>query len=679
MKPTVLLVEDDESVAYMLEMALVDDGFRVTLAADGRIGWEAFQAERPNIVLTDIKMPHMDGIELLSRIKAIDPEMDVVLLTAYSDLPTAIKALELGARRYLQKPIRQIGNIGLILKDLIEKRRLEHDRRLIDRISQDLSRQLSLPDLLDLFLEHTISASSQIDMALISLYDPNERGLTILRAHGIPDSLAIIGLQAQASWHMGTRAFNQASIVRLDGRKLNLDEIKKTYEGLPAPIIKLAQEHPTSGVVGIPIISEGQPIGSLEVASFNSLDRLSNHLISLLTTLCDQVGLYLRNAMLFENWQAQTGRLQAVLNSTMDGMVVIDPDGQIIMANPQFQSMLSPGMRLNAQAQQRLIALLQSSLEEQEQTYFFFTLDHPSSDAPTVLEIHAAHVSQGEQSVGIVASLRDITLSYSLDKGRDDVLRFAKHEVGTPLAAIQAYVHNLLNLSGQLSEEQRVANLNQIAQQAQEVGRLVEETLSYSQLKGELVTREQAPLNLSQLANELAMQAAVLAEQGELEFTALVEPNLWVTGNSTLQQAFRNLIDNARRFTPAGGSITWRVYQDGPNIVAEVTDNGVGIPHDELEKIFTLYYRASTAGSASGSGLGLCIASDIIAAHRGRIEVECREGQGCQFKVTLLAAPPQWQDTADEDPPRPQPYRQTKLPTSVTTNPPVASQSTGRN
>ena len=641
MKPTVLIVEDDEPVAYMLELALKTDGFRVRLAADGVDGWNSFRAERPDIVLTDIRMPRMDGIELLSKIREADPEMDVLLLTAHGELPTAIKALELGARRYLQKPIRQIGNIALILKDLIEKRQLVRDRQLIDRISQDLSQQLSLQDFLDLFLDHILSASSQIDCAFISRFDPQKGGLTILRSHGIPNSHDLIGLATQPNWSVGAQAFSQATITRLDLNQYRGEALERILSrGMPAPLVSLAREYPGLGVLGIPIISEGKPIASLAVANFDSLERLDEPLVNLLTTLCSQVGLYLRNAILLADWQAQTDRLQAVLNSTLDGMLVIDPAGQIIVANPQFRSMLSPGTDLDTEAQERLLAAIQSSIEEEDQTHLLFTLDHPSSNEPTILEVHAARMIQGDESVGIVASLRDVTLSHSLDRKRDDLLRLANHEVGTPLEAIQIYAHNLLSLGARLSPEQRAANLKLISQQAQQVQRLVEKTLSYSQFKEELLTLKQTPLDLSRLAEELAQQAALLAAQHDLEFSADVAPDMWVMGNDTLQQAFRNLLDNARKFTPAGGTITWRAYKNETHIHVQVTDSGVGIPEDDLERIFDPYFRASNAGTTSGSGLGLSIVSDIISAHRGKIEVESTVGQGSQFTVTLLAVSP---------------------------------------
>jgi two-component system phosphate regulon sensor histidine kinase PhoR len=147
-------------------------------------------------------------------------------------------------------------------------------------------------------------------------------------------------------------------------------------------------------------------------------------------------------------------------------------------------------------------------------------------------------------------------------------------------------------------------------------------------------------MDLSQLANELVKETAILAAQSNLQFSAHIEPGLWVVGNyATLKQVFRNLLDNARKFTPAGGTVSWRVGRDGPEIQVEVEDTGVGIPREELDKIFEPYYRASSAGDTTGTGLGLSIVRDVVAAHRGRIAVDSTEGEGSRFTVTLLATP----------------------------------------
>jgi PAS domain S-box-containing protein len=638
-KATVLLVEDDQSVAFMLEKALADEGFAVRLETDGLSGWHSFQADRPDIVVSDIRMPRMDGVELLAKIKTADPEMDVVLVTGYSDVPTAIRAVELGAYRYVEKPIHQITDLIQTLKRAMEKRQLVRDRRLIDRISRDLSRQLSLSEFSDLFLEHILAAFPQINIAIVYLYDPQKEGLVVLHARGNSHAEAMNGLGTDPAWSIGAQAFEQATLIRIDiGRLSSARREQIRRQNIAQPFVDLGRAHPTGGALAVPIVARESVIGSLGVFNSESLDELDDHLADLLTTLCRQVGLYLQNARLYENLLAQTDRLQAVIKSTADGIMVVDPAGNIIMTNPRYQSMLASGSEPSEKTERRLVITLRLSLEAQETASFVFPVEHSASDEPTILEVYASAIRQNGEPIGIAASLRDVTLHRRLDRKRNEILELAKHEVGTPLTAIKLYAQELLDLGTEMPEDQRAEILRQITRQAAEVDTLVNETLSYSQLKEALLTRERIRMDLSQLANELVKETAILAAQSDLQFRAHIEPGLWVVGNySTLKQVFRNLLDNARKFTPAGGTISWRVCRDGPEIQVQVEDSGVGIPREELDKIFEPYYRSSSAGDTTGTGLGLSIVRDVVTAHRGRIAVDSTEGEGSRFTVTLLA------------------------------------------
>ncbi len=637
MKSRILLVEDDESVAYMLDLALTQAGFEVQMAQNGLEGWQAFQTQRPDMVLSDIKMPKMDGIELLSKIRAADPSMDVIILTGHGGLPTAMQAVELGAYRYWKKPIKHIADLIDTLQTALERRRLMRDRELIDRIGRDLGRRLSLDDFLDRFLEHILDAFPQIDAAFLSLYDPDEHCLIIRRVQGLSNGEELIGLKTTPTWRLGGQPLQAAEPVRLQGSQLNAKRLENL--GVPEPLVALGRHYPNMGVVGVPIVSKDIIIGSLAVFNFQTAELMDEQLMELLTTLCQQVGLNMRNATLFADLQAQTSRLEAVLDSSPDGLMVIDNDGQVIMADPQYQAMFSLGGQLDIRAQRELIYTLKACLQDKECASFMFSLDHPTSDEPTVLEVSAAYVNQGDDSIGIVANLRDVTLLHGRERQRSDMLRLAKHEIGTPLAVIRAHVHNMLTLKSQLSDKQRTDRFNWIAQQAEEVDKLVEETLSYSEFKESLQLKKQTNLDLSQLANELAQETALLAAENCHQFVCQVEPDLRVIGSYfELKRAFRNLLDNARKFTPAGGAITWRAWREESNVHIRVEDTGIGIALDDQSRIFEPYYRGGGCDGTAGAGLGLSIVRDVISAHRGKIWVESVEKEGSCFRVTLLAS-----------------------------------------
>lgn len=636
MNPTILIVEDDRTIAYMVERYLKSKGFQVKVAYDGQEGWEAFLAHRPDVIVSDIKMPKMDGVELLEKIKTQEPKTDVILLTGHGDLSSAKRAIELGAYYYLEKPIFDISDLVGVIDKALEKQRLVRDRELVDRIIRDLSSRLNLSDLLDRFLMHLLDTFEQIDLAIISGYDSEHDQLIMLGTRGVPDLSSMIGMKTSKEWSVGAQAFSSQKPVLVDIKKTSLELNSLQSVGLPSQFVDLAHKYPNIGVLGVPIINKEKSLGSLAIISFNSIGEFDEHLINLLSTLCLQIGLYMENARLFENLQAQTGRLKAVIDNSMDGMVLVDPFGKLVMSNSRFNTLFPQ----DSPSQQKFFSLLQNSLQNEQQSSFTFTLDHPTSNEPTTLEVFATRVKQDGESVGIVANLRDVTFLRSADRNRTLILDLARHEIGTPLDAIGAHADILIEHWDQLTKEQRTEALKWIGRQSKEIKKMISETLAYSKIKEELLVKEQKPLNFSQVAEELAREIQVLTTRKGSSFSSNIEPNLWVIGNLTLKQAFRNLLENARRFTPAGGRINWYVSQQNGKVVAIVEDNGPGIPEDELESIFEPYYRGSLSKELAGTGLGLSITSEVIAAHRGRIQVDSVESQGSCFTVTLMATPP---------------------------------------
>ncbi len=105
MKPKLLLIDDEEGIRKILGLSLRDAGYEVILAADGEQGMECFQQENPPIVLTDIKMPGIDGLEVLQRIKSISPDTEVIMITGHGEMDLAIKSLQLEASDFITKPI----------------------------------------------------------------------------------------------------------------------------------------------------------------------------------------------------------------------------------------------------------------------------------------------------------------------------------------------------------------------------------------------------------------------------------------------------------------------------------------------------------------------------------------------------------------------------------------------
>jgi len=230
-----------------------------------------------------------------------------------------------------------------------------------------------------------------------------------------------------------------------------------------------------------------------------------------------------------------------------------------------------------------------------------------------------------------------------LDDAFEHINRFsadASHELRTPLTILQ------LELEGIAQNHRRDANLgDQIGSALEEthrMSRIVESLLTISRLDAGEVKMDKSHLDLGELAASTAGEMKLLAEEKAIGLRIEAETGVHVVGDRVrLQQVIVNLIDNAIKYTPAGGMIEVRVGREAESAVLEVSDNGLGIPAHALPHVFERFYRADKARSraSGGAGLGLSIVKAICAAHNGEIKVSSQEGRGSSFRVELPLLP----------------------------------------
>jgi heavy metal sensor kinase len=210
----------------------------------------------------------------------------------------------------------------------------------------------------------------------------------------------------------------------------------------------------------------------------------------------------------------------------------------------------------------------------------------------------------------------------------------AAHELRAPLTSIIGNL-DLLERAHDLPEQERTALLADVRAEAERLGRLVNELLTLAQADaGQRLSR--APVDLDRIIVDVVRQARALAEGREVSIVHLSP--VVISGDADhLKQLLLILIENAVRYTPAGGHVSVALRASEDEVRISVSDTGIGIAPNDLPHIFDRFYRADPARSrvAGGSGLGLAIAKWIAEAHDGRIEVESEVGQGSTFAVLL--------------------------------------------
>lgn len=212
----------------------------------------------------------------------------------------------------------------------------------------------------------------------------------------------------------------------------------------------------------------------------------------------------------------------------------------------------------------------------------------------------------------------------------------ASHELRAPLAAILSNAQVGMLASSEAERQQR---LEKIVTSAKGMGQLINNLLFLARHDGQLAPQDLKQVDLATLLNPLGVDYGQLADRQNLAFSAELpaEPIALRVDGDLLQQAIRNLLDNAFKYTPADGRVTLQCRQRGRWAIIEVIDTGVGIPAQDLSHIFERFYRVDTARAreTGGFGLGLSITQQIVDAHGGQLTVKSTPGKGSVFCVEL--------------------------------------------
>jgi two-component system, OmpR family, heavy metal sensor histidine kinase CusS len=231
-----------------------------------------------------------------------------------------------------------------------------------------------------------------------------------------------------------------------------------------------------------------------------------------------------------------------------------------------------------------------------------------------------------------------------LERSFAEVRRFtadASHELRTPLTAIRTEAEVALGKPLGLPEHQQL--LASILEEVDRLTRLTDELLTLSREDAGTARQAFEPVDLAALLKRVTETMRPLAEQKGLDLHADCDGGpVRVRGDEPrLRQVFYNLLDNAIKYTPAGGKVEVRLRKDGPSAVVTLRDTGEGIPAEHLPRVFERFYRVDKSRSRAqgGTGLGLSIVRSIVTAHGGRVELASTPGQGTTCTVTLPDQP----------------------------------------
>ncbi|MHB8589867.1 MAG: ATP-binding response regulator, partial [Candidatus Dormibacteraceae bacterium] len=247
--------------------------------------------------------------------------------------------------------------------------------------------------------------------------------------------------------------------------------------------------------------------------------------------------------------------------------------------------------------------------------------------------------SDGGQA-GTVMVLNDITAAKELDRAKDELIAMVSHELRTPLASLVGFTELLLGR--EFSEAQRKQYLETMLGEGRRLTELINDFLDLQRMEGGYKRLDLGPADVRTLIAR-AITTAGDDAQSPIEVELPTDLPLVMADTNAILQVLINILSNARKYSPGGGTIRVDASVVGEAVEVSISDHGLGIPAEALAKLFNKFYRVANVDrrEISGTGLGLAISRRIIEAHNGRIGVESGGlGQGSRFYFTLRAASP---------------------------------------
>lgn len=334
--------------------------------------------------------------------------------------------------------------------------------------------------------------------------------------------------------------------------------------------------------------------------------------------------------------------LISILFSMVEGVVATDSTGRISFINPAAERIFKLETRFALGKYPREVWREFELVELFHQVFVTGkpqTLElkmEPPLKKYLKLEVIPIRLTEEDEYHGVLAMVRDLTRLRHLERVRTDFVANVSHELRTPITSIKGFVETILD-GGLENKEASMRFLTIIYQETDRLSRLVSELLDLSRLESGQTELKRTRLFMAPLVEEVRQTLQGRMADKNLSFSVELGPSPVWADEEQIREVLLNLIDNAIKYTPADGSITVQEKNHGDYMEFVVSDTGLGIPNENIPRIFERFYRVDRARSreVGGTGLGLSIVKHIIERHGGKVWVESEPGKGSSFHFSL--------------------------------------------
>lgn len=584
-----------------------------------------------------IELPYASVLGLAAQVSAPLVALLLVLMVVASAavffvstrVTRPVRALSQAASRIaegkLDAPVQvrgedQVGQLG----DAFEQMRVSLKGRLDDlslllQVSQDVAASLELERGIPLILDAALQASCAHSARLLLLSNDKHPG-TLWRRGELPGDITPLDrrLAEMANTLQGPM------LVEVSSRARGMLDLALVSPGVRA-------------LAAWPVRRQAETLGVLWLA-YGEPHRFAESEQNVLTTLAGQAAILVENSRLFHTAESERQRLAAILISTSDAVVVTGPDDRVLLMNPAAEvafgvvatrivgkrlqdSMLDPSVV-------RLLAMPGAGSSSQ-------TGEVLLPDGRTLYGSASAILLEGGQSLGRVAVLRDITHFKELDAIKSEFVATVSHDLRSPLTYMRGYVA-MLPMVGELAPKQK-DYLDKIQAGIEQMTELIDDLLDLGRIDAG-VGLQRVECSLAEIALEVVEQMQGRAMAFGLDLKTDLNTQLTMQADPALiKRAVSNLVDNAMKYTPSGGTITIGLEERGGLLILRVSDTGIGIAPADQTRLFEKFYRVKRRDTLDikGTGLGLAIVKSIGEWHGGRVWVDSQLGVGSTFYLAL--------------------------------------------
>ncbi len=674
------MVDDDKIILDLLKRTF-GTNYEVHAASSGQEALAILGQHKIDLLITDQKMPVMTGLDLIAEARKSIPELQAILLTAYTEPEDLIAAINEGrVYRYVTKPWNN-ADLNITVRNALEAVALRRERDgLLGRLQRRLSAMSVLVEIsaqAGALMSHAQVAEMvtralprivNFDVAATLVVPPGVGGPGPATMHlhcatpGVADEALLL-----AARDRGLEIYNQliggqghaidqdGLLVNVSGQRIRTSD--RPDRNAPRSEIRSSLHLPImapgaqGGIVGLVYVASLRP-GAFTEDDEQNLEVLANQVAELLRRL---------SARLLD----ERRKMELMVESMADGLIMTDSSGEVFLMNPAARKML--GVVSDE-------AVTAKYLKERL-GFYPFDLLRATGHATALREelkvndrfLHSivSPVSdQGGAAVGVVVVLRDITEQKALDNRKEEFVSIVSHELRTPLTSITGALDIILKQFPEGLSEKQTRYVGMARDSAAKLNSIVDDLLDVAKVERGKLSMRMGALDLAELARHAVENFRPAGEQKGISVGVRSHDEVRIVGDADrLTQVVNNLLSNAIKFTPDGGRVEVEVF--GPSVSSSfvgmsVWNNGVTISAEDRERVFDKFeqIQSSNTRKVGGTGLGLAISRGIVESHGGRIWVEgSRNEEGTRFVVALPNTPPPEEESETPNTPPPSAQR----------------------